>query len=302
MNLRSVDLNLLVILLQLLEHRQVTRAAEMLNMSQPAVSRALQRLRELFNDPLLVKTGRGYDLSARAEELLPSLQILLSGIEQVISEPNFDPATSNKAVRFYGMDPELTVFLPPLFTWMREQAPYMSMDVRSEPRDHFELLAAGEVHFVISPMSPGTLTDQFHQMPLMEPEFVVVMSADHPLAGRALQMQDYLRASHGLVAITGKGPGLLDQQLAPSGKRTRTILRLSSFASVAHFCESSDVLFMLPKRYAEKIVQGRKLVLRPVPVELDAQTGRFYLYWHERYHHDPMCVWIRRQFKVLHAP
>ncbi|OAD21170.1 transcriptional Regulator, LysR family, partial [Candidatus Thiomargarita nelsonii] len=122
MNLRTIDLNLLVVLQQLLEERHVSRAAEQLCMSQPAVSRALQRLREMLDDPLLVRTSHGYDLSARATSLLPQLNQLLGDAERLITGPAFEPANSTQTVRFYGPDPEISWFLPPLFERMRQLA------------------------------------------------------------------------------------------------------------------------------------------------------------------------------------
>ncbi|WP_241235026.1 LysR family transcriptional regulator [Amphritea opalescens] len=109
-NLRSVDLNLLVILQKLLETRHVTHAAEQLSMSQPAVSRALQRLRSTFDDPLLVKTAQGFDLSARGADILPRLQRLTDGVKELIAEPVFDPASAVDVVRVYGLDLEVVCF------------------------------------------------------------------------------------------------------------------------------------------------------------------------------------------------
>ena len=156
MNLRTIDLNLLVVLQQLLQERHVSRAAEQLHMSQPAVSRALQRLRQTFDDPLLVRSTEGYDLSARATSLLPQLNQLLDNTKSLITGPAFEPASSLQTVRFYGPDPEIDWFLPLLFARMRDQAPYMGLEARSEPQDHFALLESGDVHFVLSAFKPRT--------------------------------------------------------------------------------------------------------------------------------------------------
>lgn len=128
-NLRSVDLNLLVILEALLEEQQVTKAAERLHMSQPAVSRALQRLRETFADPLLVRSREGHDLTARAQQLQEELKTTLQRISQMIEAPRFEPATATQTVRFAGPDLEMALFVPNLLAAMHEQAPGMRVEL-----------------------------------------------------------------------------------------------------------------------------------------------------------------------------
>ncbi len=119
MNLRDLDLNLLVVLRQLLKERHVSRAAEQLGMSQPAVSRALQRLRGLFADPLPVRTPDGYVPSARAEALLPGLEQLIGDIERLIAGPTFAPEASTQTVRFYFWHARF--HRDPMCLWIREQ-------------------------------------------------------------------------------------------------------------------------------------------------------------------------------------
>lgn len=294
-NLRSVDLNLLVILQQLLETRHVTRAAELLHMSQPAVSRALQRLRDTFDDQLLVRTTHGYDLSARGQALLPHLQDLMSGITQLVTAPSFDPSSSEDVVKFYGLDLEVACFLPQLMTVIRREAPHMRMEIRSEPRDQFEMLENGDVHFTITGISPKTNEDQYRRLLLAQTGTVCLMSADNPLTKGKLTLDKYVAASHGLVSITGLGPGMIDHHLAEMGRKRHLALRLPNFMTAAEYCENSDILFVLPEIVARKIAKGRNIVLKPVPEELSSRSVSFSLYWHERHHRDPMCIWIRQK-------
>ncbi|MBK1650144.1 LysR family transcriptional regulator [Rhabdochromatium marinum] len=302
-NLRTLDLNLLVVLRQLLEDRHVSRAGEQLGMSQPAVSRALQRLRAMFDDPLLVRTPRGFELSARAEALLPELSRWLNEAEHLVSRPVFDPATSTQVVRFYGPEPEVGWFLPPLFERMRQLAPGMVLEVNSEPRDHFGPLERGEVHFVVTPFEPSASTAQLHSLRLAPLNFALVMSKDNPLAQGPLTLERIAAASHGLVSLTGRGGGLLEKhlieqgQLSP-GERLNQPLRLSSFASIPAFCERSDIVFRLPRRFAKELARGRNLVVREAPLHTTKEVIYAHLYWHERFHKDPMCRWIREQLKA----
>jgi DNA-binding transcriptional LysR family regulator len=303
MNLRTIDLNLLVVLQQLLLERHVSRAAEQLDMSQPAVSRALRRLRHMLGDELLVRTDYGYDLSARAAILLPQLNQLLEGVDRLIAGPVFEPANSTRIVRFYGPDPDVNRFLPPLFARMRELAPYMGLEARSDPKDHFELLRFGDMHFVLSALEPRASSAQLHRMRLAKLDLAIVMSANHPLADTKLTMEKYLAASHGFIALTGRGSALVEQTLIArgllaNGERLDAPLSLSSFSSVASFCERSDILFHLPRQFAEQLAQGWNLVVRDTLPEMKTPYDQVYLYWHERYHRDPMCIWVREQLKI----
>jgi len=304
MNLRAIDLNLLVVLQQLLRERHVSNAAEQLGMSQPAVSRALQRLRDVFDDELLVRTSQGYDLSARAVSLLPQLDQLLDDAKRLIIEPVFEPKNSTQTVRFYGPESEINWFLPPLFARMRQLAPRMGLETYSAPKDHFAMLEAGEVHFAFSTFLPNTHTAQLHRLQLADLDFALVMSADNPLATEELTLQEYIAANHGLISLTGRGANLLEVHLiergllAP-GERLNVPLRLGSFSSVGRFCEYSDILFRLPKRFAQEVAKGRNLVVRDVFPGMKVSHVKVFLYWHERYHKDAMCIWVREQLKEL---
>lgn len=292
-NLRSVDLNLLVILQQLIVTRNVTRAAGALHMSQPAVSRALQRLRITFKDDLLIKTTQGYDLTIRAQLLAPQLEKLLSDVSHLVSSAEFDPKTATDTVKFYGMDPEIVSFLPPLFNIIRNEAPAMSMSIRSEPRDHFELLEAGEVHFTLSALSPKRETYHIKRVSLASPTIVFLMKDTHPLAHQKITLENYLQTSHGRVSVTGQGESMIDAYLESLQKRRQVVLQLSSFTLIPYFCEQSDILFAIPLNMATQLIKGRPLIIKTIPKELYMDMSDFYLYWHSRYEDDPMCTWVR---------
>jgi len=305
-NLRSVDLNLLVVLQALLAERHVSRAAEQLGMSQSAVSRALSRLRDTFDDPLLVKTPQGYDLSARAQSALPQLDQLLEGARHLIAGPVFEPKSSTQVLRIYGPDPDISRFIPPLFEVMRREAPNMALDVRSDPRDHFELLESGEVHFGFSALQPTAGSGQLRSLKLARSDFAILMSEDNPLAHAPLTKEKYLAASHVMISLTGRGGlimerNLLDKGHLERGTRLKVPLRLSSFTSLAAFCERSDILAHLPRHFAEGLARGRRLVLRESPEDIEITNKHVHLYWHERFHADPMCIWVREKLKVQHV-
>lgn len=298
-DLRNLDLNLLPILQALLQTRHVTHAANQLGMSQPSVSRALARLRTALNDPLLVRTTRGYTLSSRAEDIQPRLNELMQQMEHLVQPPRFDPMTDTGLVRLTGLDLELALYFPQLVQHLRKKAPHMRLETVRQEQDSFSMLDQDEVHFSFSGLQPASAESSLHRMVIDEMPFRCVMADNHPLANTTLTAESYADAPHGLVSITGKGPGSMDVILAEHGLQRQVMLRLSSFMSVADFCEDTDLLFTLPQRLAERIVQNRRLCLRPLPASLEQPPVKLYLYWHARYHRDPRLVWLREQLQQL---
>ncbi|MGB0467119.1 MAG: LysR family transcriptional regulator [Pontibacterium sp.] len=298
-NLRAVDLNLLVVLQVLLQERHVSRAAVKLNMSQPAVSRALQRLRDTLADPLLVRTREGYDLSARAREMVPRLDVLLHGASLLIQPPRFDPETATDTLRLAGLDLEMALYLPRLTKKLHQEAPHLKIELVPQTELHFHKLDMGEVHFSLTGLEPEFSSDQFHRSPVDSMTAVCLMDTQNSLAD-GMTLDQYVNCQHGMVSITGKGPGMMDEALGQLGLARKLSLRLSSFMSVADFCEGTDLVFVLPERLAEHIARGRNLVTRPLPEGIKRPDIRFFLYWHARFHHDPMCLWVRDKIaKVL---
>lgn len=297
--LRSVDLNLLVVLDVLLEERHVSRAAVRLSMSQPAVSRALSRLRTMFDDPLLVRTASGFELSSRAKQVQQELHELLNRMDRVIEPPEFNPKTDNSVIRVTGLDMELALYLPPLVKFLREEAPNIRIETVRQEMDSFPMLEHDEVHFSLSGLAPLSAEGSLHRVKIEQMPVVCLMAKSNPLADTDLTPESYASAAHGLVSITGRGPGIMDRVLEKYGLSRKVSLRLAGFTSVADFCEDSDLIFTLPQKIAERIAEGRELSLRNLPAPVQQEPVTFYLYWHERYHKDPRIAWIREQFVRL---
>ncbi len=298
-NLRTVDLNLLVVLEVLLAERHVTRAAEVLAMSQPAVSRALARLRDVFEDPLLVRGVSGLVPTERARQLEPALMEVLAGVRQLMAPVSFDPAASKQTIRLGCLDLEAAIYLSALVPMIRSEAPGMHLDIYSHPDDFFARLAAGDLDLVISALDPGAQADQFHRRVIDRSALECLMGADNPLAFGEMTLERYLDANHGVVSITGKGPAIMDMRLQALGRKRNVVLNLSSFLNVPDACAESDVVFALPQRLAERLARDELLVTRPLPDALKAQPMPMYLYWHQRNHVDPMQQWLRA--RVLEA-
>ena len=300
-NLRNIDLNLLVILKKLLETQHITQTAEQLHMSQPAVSRAFQRLRHTFDDPILVKTKHGYDISARMAKLHPQLQATLKDIQQILSAPEFDPTTSTETIRFFCPDLEAVYFLPAFNAHIRDNAPNMHLNIQSQPRDHFDLLTSGAVHFAMSAKEPETSKSHIMSLRLSREKQVCIIGNNHKLADKEMTLKNYLDNPHGIISITDHGNeiGEIDTILSKMKKARNITLNLPNFASIPYFCEQSDIIFTMPENLATKLALYHNILLKPPPKELNLQDYDFYLYWHERNHLDPMCIWVRETLSSL---
>lgn len=294
-NLRSMDLNLLVVLQALLVEQHVTRASARLGMSQPAVSRSLKRLREAFADPLLVRSAEGLVLTDRASALREPLDRLLGEIDQMVSSTAFDPQTAEGSIRLGCLDLEAGIYLRNIVEVVRTQAPNMDLEIYSHPDDFFDRLAKGRLHLAISGLEPEGHHEQFHRRVIDQTWPECLLSRAHPLAHRPITLARFLEARHGIVSITGEGPALMDDRLSALGRSRRVVLRLSSFFNVPDACENTDVIFSLPHRIARRLGQERaSLCVRELPDELRSGGFPMYLYWHARHHADAMHQWLRR--------
>ena len=294
-NLRSVDLNLLTILQVLIEEKHVTRAAERLHMSQSAVSRALQRLRLVFNDPLLVKSAAGYSLSTRALILSTELTLTLQSVSRLIREPSFDPLTADATIRFSGIDLAGWIDMPAFMQQTLEQAPSLKIEVSTIPADYFTQLSKGQVDFVVSGIEPDKHIENLYSSHLGSSELAIIIGSQNPLADKDIDLDTYLQAVHGYVSITGKGPAFLDDYLNNMGLKRNVVLKLSDMRSVVEYCEKTNILFMLPVEMISDLLVNRNVVTKPLPMELKRPKASFYLYWHARFHQDPLHVWIRKK-------
>lgn len=305
MNLNQLDLNLLVLLKRLLEEKHVTNTALTLNISQPTVSRSLNKLRKLFDDPLLVRTNTGYELTPKAEFIQQELNGLLDHLDRLINGQEFDPKTSNKTVKFFGLPPQMEILGTKIVQRIREEAPNMVVDLDTVPKPHFSTLLSGDVHFVVSPLQPPSSEQDIYATHLYEQDFRLIMSKDHPLVDKELTPENLGKCSFGQLSLQGdklltieprfRNLGIIDGQ-----NKISSPVQLNSFASAAAIAEETDIIFHLPTNYAEHISSKRHLVARHVPKQLKNQNLMdTYLYWHKRHHNDPMCQWIRSLVKDI---
>ena len=294
MNLATFDLNLLKVLNALLTERHITRAAEQLGRSQPAVSNALQRLRHSLGDELLVRTPSGFALTPRASLLRQPLHDLLALVDGAVLGPQpFDPATTDGIFRVALPDRLTIAIVPPLFERLHKAAPRLALQIVTADRDHaVELLDADGIDAFV-----GWVDDpqpHLHSEFLLDEAPFCVMRRGHPLAKRKrFTMAMLLDYPHLAVSAAGGPTQIFDDRLAKHGLERHAEVILTSFTAVPHMLRGSDMIGVFTRFAADAFTAADGLVKRPLPLDVGNITTN--LIWHARNDRDPRHAWLRAQ-------
>jgi DNA-binding transcriptional LysR family regulator len=288
-DIRHLDFNLLKTLDALLDERSVTRAAERLSLTQPAVSGMLTRLRESFGDPLFVRVQRGMVPTLRAEQLAAPVKQLLSDIEQMLQPQAFDPATAQMIVSMASTDYALRAVVVPFLSALRLQAPNIRVAVQPVDVQHLAgQLDRGDIDLAL--VTPDSTAPGLHAAALFDERYVCVMRAGHPdAAAKTWSLERFCSLDHVLVSPSGGSfQGVTDQALARIGRSRRVTLSVTSFLVLPEILRTSDLIAVVPRRLA---LHADGLVMLEPPVEVPGFSKT--LAWHERTHHDPGQQWLR---------
>ncbi|MDR3493923.1 MAG: LysR family transcriptional regulator [Ancalomicrobiaceae bacterium] len=289
-NLSGLDLNLLPQLGALLRRCNVTRAAEEVGLSQPAMSRALARLRAEFDDALLARGRDGLVLTPRAAELLPRVEAALADLKALFREPQFDAATAERTIRIAAADTQTVLLVPALMARLAEAAPGVSLRVESYGPDLLQRMDKGVVDLAFAlattPLPPGTVSES-----IAEDRLALVMRRNHPAADRDWTLADYARYDHVGVAIIGDGSSELDAILAASGLRRRIALVTPHFTAAVAAVAATDLVTTISATFAERLAEPFGLVLKSPPLP-DARLPMTLVWSHLR-DRDPVLKWFR---------
>ncbi|MDV7340698.1 LysR family transcriptional regulator [Terasakiella sp. A23] len=298
MNIRNLDLNLLVQLEALLNEASVTKAAASINLSQPAMSRALDRLRHMLKDPLLVRSGRGMVLTPRAEALRSPLQNALERVRTVLAPNEFNPATSQAHFRIIGVDYFSHVMMPAVLERLYREAPNIQVSIENMSAGGIEALKAGEIDLGIGVIGDGPKLETSYHQKLFDDDFICVMRKGHVLANAPLDLNGYCAADHALLSVTGKGGGAIDGLLENIGRTRKISLRLPHFLAIPSVVSRTDLITTIPRKLA-MLFQGQGVAMCELPGELENPGFTISQIWHERFHHDPARKWLRSIVKEL---
>jgi DNA-binding transcriptional LysR family regulator len=301
MNLRSLDLNLLVILDALLREGGVTAAAMRLNLTQPAVSIALNRARQLFGDPLLVRSGAGMRPTPLAEALAPRLADALAEVAALFAGRVFDPATAKRDFLLVTSDLAELLVLPGLVGRLRVAAPAVDLTFRSVESVPVASTEAREGRLDLTIGGMPAPAAPFRNAVLFKDDFVILARADHPVFARDLTAEGFADLPQALVSPQGRGSiGPIDRALAGLGLSRRIALSLTRFAALPAILSDSDLVACVPRALAALPTFAGPVRARPLPFPSPGYALR--MIWHQRHDADPAHQWLRSMVQASVRP
>lgn len=299
MDLKDIDLNLLVIFNQLLIEKKVSKVAENLGLGQPAVSNALARLRKLFGDELFLRTSSGMQPTPFADQLAESIGYALGMIHGAINAKNsFDPATSKRRFSVGMTDIGEIYFLPLLMEKLQKVAPAVSIStIRSTTINLKDAMEAGHIDLAVGLLPQ--LKAGFFQRRLFTQQYVCMFRQGHPLDKKKILPSEFFAADHVAIVSTGTGHGMVDEILDKNSPQRTVRLTVPHFVAVGHILQSTNLVATVPERFAERMAKPFGLKHVPHPVKLPQIAIN--LFWHAKYHKDPANQWLRGLLFEIHA-
>ncbi|OYT86743.1 MAG: LysR family transcriptional regulator [Burkholderiales bacterium PBB6] len=298
MDMRSIDLNLLVAFDAMCQHQSVTRAGEAIGLSQPAMSAAVARLRALFNDPLFVKVGTVMQPTERAQALAEAVRRVMVTVQQEILQPSgFTPETSDRTFTVITPDIGEMHFLPLLLAHLAKAAPGVRLNAVSRNREAAgETLAGADADLALG-YFPDLKGSAFFQQKLFDNKHVCLLRRDHPqLRKGSLTLKAYLALQHVVVHPDGR-EHVFERHLQQTGHKRDVRLELSHFMSLMPIIESTDLVATVPRdlaaicqRYTQVEIVACPIACPVIPV---------HQFWHRRSHKDAASIWLRAQVAQL---
>lgn len=295
MNLRDIDLNLLLVLDTLLAERSVTRTARRLGVSQSTVSAGLAKLRTLFNDDLFLKLPHGVEPTPRALSLQEPLAHVMSAIQETIfSRTRFDPRSSTRTFSLVLGEMGQMLFAPRLLALLREAAPGVNLRIiAGAASQRIHLFESGEAELGVGYFPEFADTALFQQKLYAAQPFVCLARADHPaLQDQPLTLELFASLQHAVVGTEGGYPQLYEPVLRHLGIQRRVAIELSTLASTPHVLARSDLIAVVPQGLANLFCGDGTLRAHASPVPFPLCEVR--QFWHRRLHHEPALVWLRQ--------
>lgn len=303
MSFKNLDLNLLRVFDAVMSEQNLTRAADRLAMTQPAVSNALKRLRDALGDELLVRTAHGVRATPRAEELWPTVREALAGLQAAIAPAAFDLSKVETTFRLAMADSTATLFLPTLVSAIEREAP--GMRVRMAPlttRDPRPMLLSADIDLAVGSFpgvlaqlaaGQGALSSTIRHHRLYTGKYVCVMRAGHPLAGVEMTLDRFCETHHLQVSFSGRARGMVDDELARMGRKRTTLLTVNQYFTAGRVIANSDLITILPYHLIAATGMRDALVWKALPVALPEMHVD--MVWHERNERNKAHLWLRDQ-------
>jgi DNA-binding transcriptional LysR family regulator len=293
--LRQADLNLLIVFAVFAEERNVSRAAERLLLSQPAVSRALQRLRDMFHDNLFVRTAEGYELTPQGQRLLQELEVMLPKIDRLLSGSSFDPTVEQAAFRLAVTDNAAAVLIPVLCREVLPTARRVKFDFVPWHRGSYEEVTHGSVDLAFGSSTvepPSALQSQT----IYEEQFVCVADAKRRLP-KSLTLGQYLKLEHISITILGGVQVSPDKPLAAMGYKRQVAIHVPYFEAAIRSVQGTNLVATIPSKFLAGIARNPAIKIVKPPPEI---VGfRYVMTWHPRLNTDAAHTWLRATMRQI---
>jgi DNA-binding transcriptional LysR family regulator len=289
MNLSALDLNLLVALDALLLETSVSRAARRIGLSQPAASHALQRLRDMLGDPLLVRVGARMELTPRAQALRGPLAQALDQVRGLFVPDGFDALSSERSFRLMMPDLAVELLVPPLMEKVASIAPNVRLDV--VPWRGPAIMTAEFARTIDLVISIGNAFKGFHRQVLYTDRDALAVRHGHPVGSKLGRRDAFLNARHIAVVIRGRNVDLIDDWLRPKGIERRIALVVPGYIEALHIVARTDLVAFVPNRLIAAL--AKRLSLKAVTPPLDPGTDEQFMFYPTRAQFDPGSIWLR---------
>jgi DNA-binding transcriptional LysR family regulator len=299
MNLNRLDLNLLVAFDALMTELNVSKAAEKLFVGQSAMSHSLNRLRQTFDDPLLVRTTSGMKPTARAQELIGPIRKALLEIEvTVTTKQAFIPQTVQQRFIIAASDYSELIILPSLIKRVRELAPKVDIHVR-QPSEYLpeEGLENGNINVVLGFDVSLEAPSRICQQGLFHDALVTIVRESHPTVDNSISLEQYIDLEHALISPSGDDHGIADHWLDQNDLSRNVVLLVPHFLSAPLIIAQTDLALTLPYRVAERFVKMAPLKLLQTPIPFPSY--QMSMMWHPLYEKDPAQQWLRAQINTV---
>jgi DNA-binding transcriptional LysR family regulator len=293
MHISRVDLNLFIVFEAIYAEGSVTRASLKLNLTQPAISHALGRLRVMFDDPLFVRQGHLMVSTPLSRSIIEPVRQSLRGFEVTLNKLNrFDPASTEKEFTLALRDVLESTVLPPLMVALEQAAPHAKVAaVQVDRRELESELQAGTLDCAIDVLLP--LSPEIRHVRILADRTLVVARRGHPRLQGGITLDAYLNEEHILASSRRKGPGIEDFELSRLGLQRKIRLRCQHYFAACRVVSQTDLVLTMPERYARVANQQFDNQLLALPLEMPAWD--VYLYWHANVEDDPANRWLRER-------
>ncbi len=290
-NLLRINLNLLLSLQLLLQEQQVTAAAQRQCITQSAMSKNLAKLREIFDDPLLIKINNKSQLTELAKRIKPELAQILSNVDSLICGGGFEPSLSQREFTIASTDYVIDYVLPQALSQLYHHAPHIKLNLTYWDSATLAAMERGEIDLGATIIRPEH--KHLSYLPLEQDHYVCIMRQQHPLAEEELSLQNYTAYPHGIITSGSDKAGDIDAALSAEGLFRDIALRIPSYSSAFSLVAKTDHLLTIPNSIADRLIVDSNFIKKQLPLNLSFTQAA--MIWHPRFDHDLAHKWLRTE-------